>query len=238
MIVDYTLNTGAFLTANKINILGDSSAGNIAVNDTVDSLSMLASLNSQTLLETVPISTPFGFNVFIENTGDFYLTGSDIMFTDLTGVSATVFLYDDNQNGQADYLTGLSGVLQTGFMPIIGAAISGESFIPTIFVNGQKVYSGISYQTNGGNYEWLDGEEEGGKVFSYKLEANTQEIYGTGAFDLSGVYYNKGSVNIYVNGMEQRPNIALQTAGITPINTGISYQFTGGYQSTTQEYSF
>ena len=237
MLVDFTLNTGLYADAASINKIGDQYAGNISINST-GNLRVTASLNSQTLLESLPTEIPMGFETLIENSGDFYITGADVKLTDLTGISASVFLFDEDQTGNSNYAFGGSGYLHTGLMNALGTGVSGHNFIPAVFLNGQKTYSGISYVRNGGNYEWIDALDSTGKMFYLEMPNGVTEEVNTGQFDISGINFNKDCVNLYVNGMEQTSDIMLETAGVTPIDTGIVYYNTGFQNAKTQEYIF
>lgn len=239
MFVDYSINTGLFVDKSKYGLVGEVSIIGISVgvNQTEK---ILSSLNSQTLLEKKPEVKQLGFSTVIRSTGDYYVTGYKIKLdNELTGLSTKRFLYENTQTGSTIiFTTGNSGSLFTSFMRNLSSGISGYNYKPDVFLNGQKVYSGISYEKVNNTFVWIDDTNVNGKIFSYEHEKNNLELASSGGYDISGELFNKGVNKLYINGLQQENRAFLESCSVAPIDTGKLAIITGHNVFTQFEMSF
>ncbi len=222
-LYDYSIHTGLFAEKGEFNLKGERGFDSIGV-ETNSPLTIKSSLNSQTVFETKPQVKNIGFNVAVSNTGDFYITGFLVKLqSDFNTLDQKEFLYNVSQTGNVRSSIGDSGTLQTGFMRNISSGMSGQEFVPEIFLNGQKLYSGLNYTRVNDTYVWIDNFDATGRMFSYQQPTGIQEFVGTGQTDISGnILFNKGLSSLFINGMEQKNSIFLETSSVTPIKTGFA----------------
>ncbi|MDB4314556.1 hypothetical protein N9955_00855 [bacterium] len=196
------------------------------------------SLNGQTFLEQTPELTTLGFSEYYQNSGDyFFKTGESFTraFFDenlsVSSISEKRFFYGvRDYDGEAPFGSGISGSgIQNAFAGELAkkfsdrtGTISGiESF--DYFLNGQKIYSGISgsYMISGAGNLFYYNDNITGKLFA--IPKNTGLLNITG--EIADVYnqdFVESTVFSYLNGVAlDRKNWMELYTGVTSIQTGI-----------------
>lgn len=228
-LFDYVTDSGLFIDPNTIIQKGQRNFNDVAI-ETNDQLKVAGTMNSQTLLEIKPNVKTVGFEEIIKTTGDFYISGFKLELDEtITGLDQQNFIYDTSQTGNILYsVFSESGTLQTGFMANLGSGISGQDFEPVVYINGQKVYSGITYYRDSDTFIWNDKYNTTGRMFSHSKAGCCDQYFGTGKYDVSGVNikYNKNTTKLFVNGLQQDNNMFIEAGNIVPITTGLQSQLT------------
>lgn len=191
----------------------------------------LISLNSQTLLEEIPIHVD-GKNVSYDYilTGDYFLTPNDLNYSslfrpadNLTLSNNDNLIYDKRRlyTGLFAYKTTIGSYEWTTAVEDFESELYGRGEITTadeiwtgwdIFFNGQKIDDKIS--------SVLDATT--GKLFLIKKKENILESTGVNPY-VYGVSFIENQVDYYINGMEQNTSSFLELyTGVTVIEKSVS----------------
>ena len=245
MIYDFILNTGGLTIIESSssnfnnNYKGDFILDSfyIPLLDRTGTHDILASLNSQTLVETAEAYTPNQFENIYSGNGDYYFkTGESISKMNFLGnlniysLNEKNLFFDLRSPIQAAIGTGLnSGQIEASLMDdlkIKMTGYTGDLNKLDYFLNGQKIYSGESYTIlNNTGFKFNESTE--GKIFAIPKKEKTIQITGFNS-DIYGYKFIENEVNLYVNGMEQNKNLWLElSTGVILIETGIICEIFG-----------
>lgn len=216
-MIEYYLNTGNIFDSALFHERGSvsSKVGYVSLSDRLTSE---IDLNGLCLLETIPQVSVIAQTQIINNSGDFYLSGFSLktstgnLHIDLDFPSLS---YDKVSSGahsffRSDTHTGMV----YGFSGIVGDSLSGDF----VFLNGQKLISGISYIEEDKRFKWIDSETGvTGLLFSAPKRTGT---YLSGGYDYYGSF-NKGATTCFLNGVKLHEDSFLETSRFTPIDSGI-----------------
>jgi len=242
MIYDFILNTGAVTITDSATINFDNNQkGDFILNsfyipilNRTGTHDIIASLNSQTIVEVSASYSTTQFDNIYSGNGDYYfITGESISKLNFLGnfeisnlIEKNLF-FDFRTSIQAAIGTGSnSGQMQDSLMNDIKIKMTGYTGDLNkldYFLNGQKIYSGDSYtilNNTGFKYNQLIT----GKIFAIPKKEKTKQFTGINS-DLYGQKFIENEVNLYINGMEQSKNLWIEiTTGVTLIETGIVCQ--------------
>lgn len=203
--------------------------------NTSASLVFQSSLNGQFLLETSGqqitvgnISQISGSGSFLNNSGTLYLdstlsaSGSDSFYYTLRGEQQPLFF---------------EGVVQStmiaGFNTAMGASGSEYDF----YLNGVKLYSGISYNLSSNQIVWIDSDTTTTGRLHGMVKKRSSSYASGDEHDFYGTYFKKGQSNLTVNGknIDNSNYIEIYTGYSANLNTGVQFYISG---STTGSYNF
>lgn len=217
-MIEYYLNTGNIFDSSLYHERGSvsSKVGYINVPDTLTSA---VDINGLSLLETRPSISVIAQTEIINNSGDFFLSGFSLRTS--TGnlhidLDFPILSYDIIKSGaHSFYSSNTHTGLVYGFSGILGDSLSGDF----VFLNGQKLVSGISYIEENKRFKWIDTETGvAGSLFSSPKPSG---IYLSGGYDYYGSF-NRGATTCFLNGVKLHEDSFLETSRFVPIDSGIS----------------
>jgi len=240
MIYDFILKTGSSDLSGSISNNYDTNYSAdffvdsfyIPILDRTGTHDIIASLNSQTIVEVNPSYTSTQFQNIYSGNGDYYfITGESIskiyFLGDLNSSSLNQknLFFDLRDPIQAAIGTGNnSGNMQNSLMNDLQIKMTGYTGNLNqldYFLNGQKIYSGDSYtilNNTGFKYNQLIT----GKIFAIPKKNKTVQITGSNP-DIYGYKFIESDSNLYMNGMEQEKYIWIElSTGVKNIVTGFN----------------
>lgn len=233
MIYDFQLHTGINTAPDnkKVNVKAIKIAPYFILESSLITGNNVTRLsaNGQTLYETTAqLNTDLGYDIFY-GSGDYFTnTGSSsskpIRVSVETGIfnAADSLLYDVRSGIPIAFSIGNSGAIQSGItgaiasvMPEFSNNLGGLDF----FLNGQKLYSGVSYTTLNTSFVYL--ESITGILFSIPKASDVVENAGGSAF-VYGSEFVEDRNGLYINGMEQDRKSWLEcSTGVTTIDSSV-----------------
>ena len=235
MNFEYNISTGediisgSFFTNKELNFRTSfHSAGHSFDGQVLSgSQTVLASLNSQTLLEETPsVDEINNIKYFSVETGDFYVTKdtdnkNNLYFNGFDANRNDIILYDKKElyTGAAETKTStgagswedetISGLIQKADGNPADINDLFDNWI--VFMNGQKVKIDDSSEL----------DLVTGKAFAYKKEENILTLNGDNA-DIYGQEFLEENINLYVNGLKQTEELLMKLyTGVSLIKTGV-----------------
>lgn len=163
--------------------------------------------DGKTLFETKPEKSIFKRIVTYNNTGEFFLESSQLKSqTGYFNLAGSKNLNYDLSTGSRYFATGTSW---TGIIDLV------PDLNQQIFLNGQKMVSGIHYN----NHEWISPDITTGVSFSLK-ENFDKYLYTTGQYDSKGIKFQE--FNAYLNGIKShKKDFIIMGSVINSIVTGL-----------------
>jgi hypothetical protein len=241
MIYDFTLNIGDTAITNSASTNFDNDQKGdfildsfyIPILNRTGTNDFTASLNSQTIVERDPTYQQSQFDKIYSTDGDFYFkTGESIskMFFENLSVKDLVeknLLFDLRPTAKSIIGTGQKKIDIANSI-VADANLNLPEYSNALneldyFLNGQKLYYGLSYQIiNNTGFKY--NETITGKIFGIPKKLKTKQFTDSNP-DLYGQKFIENEVNLYINGMEQSKNLWIEiTTGVTLIETGIVCQ--------------
>ena len=223
-MIEYIQNTGALSRSEDYYNLGQITNG-VGSIKSQDPLVNDVYLNGQTLLETTAQITIVGQREIINHTGDFFLSGSNLRsqtgFTDFSNFKTTNLKHDYVTSGSHPFFFSSNhDDLITGF-----SGVAGDLAGDIVFLNGAKLMSGEDYvEDSNGNFNYIGTTNETGFIFSMPKK---DDLFTSGFYDLTGVFFNKNTTVGYLNGMRIDDEDFLETSSLLLdiIETGLENTF-------------
>jgi hypothetical protein len=210
-MIEYIQNTGLISNNEDYYNLGQISNGLASINSLTPFVNDVY-INGQTLLETSAEITTVGGREVIFHTGDFFLSGSTLRagsgFADFSNFKSDNIKHDFIDSGQHPFFFSSDhNDLITGFSGAAGN-LAGD----LVFINGVKLVSGQDYiEDSNGNFNYIGTTTETGFIFSMPVK---EGLFSSGIFDLTGVFFNKGTTIGYLNGMRLDNEDILETSSL------------------------
>ncbi len=252
MIFDFTLKTGnSTLSGSMSSNYDNNYSANfsydgflIPILDRTGTHDIIASLNSQTIVEVTPSYTSTQFQNIYSGNGDYYFVTGDslskIYFLgdlDINNLQEKNLFFDLRPTLQAAIGTGItSGGMQNSLMQDIKIKMTGytgDLNQLNFFLNGQKIYSGDSYSIiNNTGFQYK--QTITGKIFAIPKKEKSHQLTGLN-YDLYGYKFIENDSNLYINGMEEQKNNWIEiNTGVKNIVTGLSAKIIEKFNVSTQ----
>lgn len=217
-MIEIYFNTGNTFDSSLFHERG-SVAGGVGYINVANRLTSEVDINGLSLLETTPVVSIVAQTEIVNNSGDFFLSGFSLRKT--TGylnidLDFPSLHYDIVRSGARYFFRGdtHTGMVH-GFSGIVGTSLNSDF----VFLNGQKLTSGVSYIEEGGRFKWIDSETGvTGILFS---SPKREGVYSSGLYDYYG-YFNAGATTCFLNGVKLHEDSFLETSRHVPIDSGIA----------------
>jgi hypothetical protein len=194
-----------------------------------------SSLNGQFLLEgsgqlitVANISQIIGSGNFFNNSGTLYLDSS----LSASGLDSFYYTIRDAQS-PLSFESSVQSTMIAGFNTAMGASGSEYDF----YLNGVKLYSGISYNLSANQIVWIDSDTTTTGRLHGMVKKRSSSYSSGDEHDFYGTYFKKGQSNLTVNGknIDNSNYIEFYTGYSVNLNTGVQFYISG---STTGSYNF